>query len=171
MELNTGRYSKQWLLCHTRDFLCTIERHPLVSSWYLWWKTGEITPSSWYRLLWAIEHCWGCHHKNERGHCARYMHMHSLSILFRWLMQSRKVTVSYRHILDRTQQEKNSAKPHWLYSWFRRLAYSRDCSEHSIPLRKGSTLFSRTSLASVPSSIKSSLVMTPMVLWPETEVT
>lgn len=37
----------------------------------------------------------------------------------------------------------------------------------SIPLRSGSSLFSRMSLASVPSSIRSSLVITPMVLRPE----
>lgn len=36
-----------------------------------------------------------------------------------------------------------------------------------IPLRKGSSLFSSTSLASVPSSIRSSLVMTPIVRKPE----
>lgn len=36
-----------------------------------------------------------------------------------------------------------------------------------IPLRSGNNLFSRMSLASVPSSIKSSLVITPMVLRPE----
>lgn len=35
------------------------------------------------------------------------------------------------------------------------------------PLLKGSSLFSRMSLASVPSSIRSSLVMTPMVRRPE----
>lgn len=34
------------------------------------------------------------------------------------------------------------------------------------PLRSGSSLFSRTSRASVPSSIRSSLVITPMVLRP-----
>lgn len=34
------------------------------------------------------------------------------------------------------------------------------------PLRSGSSLFSRTSRASVPSSIKSSLVITPIVLRP-----
>lgn len=49
------------------------------------------------------------------------------------------------------------------------LGLNADWFGHSVPLRKGSTLFSRTSLASVPSSIKSSLVMTPMVLWPETK--
>lgn len=37
---------------------------------------------------------------------------------------------------------------------------------NTLPLRRGSSLFSRTSLASVPSSIRSSLVMTPMVLRP-----
>lgn len=37
----------------------------------------------------------------------------------------------------------------------------------SLPLRSGSNLFSRMSLASVPSSIRSSLVITPMVLRPE----
>lgn len=37
----------------------------------------------------------------------------------------------------------------------------------SPPLLKGSSLFSRTSLASVPSSIRSSFVMTPMVRRPE----
>lgn len=36
----------------------------------------------------------------------------------------------------------------------------------NIPLRRGSNLFSNTSRASVPSSIRSSLVMTPMVRWP-----
>ncbi len=36
-----------------------------------------------------------------------------------------------------------------------------------LPLRSGSSLFSRMSLASVPSSIRSSLVITPMVLRPE----
>lgn len=36
----------------------------------------------------------------------------------------------------------------------------------SSPLRRGSSLFSRMSLASVPSSIRSSLVITPMVLIP-----
>lgn len=36
----------------------------------------------------------------------------------------------------------------------------------NIPLRRGSNLFSSTSRASVPSSIRSSLVMTPMVRWP-----
>jgi hypothetical protein len=37
----------------------------------------------------------------------------------------------------------------------------------AVPLLKGSNLFSKTSLASVPSSIRSSLVMTPMVRRPE----
>ena len=39
----------------------------------------------------------------------------------------------------------------------------------TLPLRSGSSLFSRTSRASVPSSIRSSLVMTPMVLRPTSQ--
>lgn len=41
------------------------------------------------------------------------------------------------------------------------------CPRPAAPLLKGRSLFSRTSLASVPSSIRSSLVMTPMVRRPE----
>lgn len=39
-------------------------------------------------------------------------------------------------------------------------------AQGNLPLRRGSNLFSNTSRASVPSSIRSSLVMTPMVRWP-----
>ena len=43
----------------------------------------------------------------------------------------------------------------------------KSCGGHgTLPLRRGSSLFSRMSLASVPSSMRSSLVMTPMVLRP-----
>lgn len=41
----------------------------------------------------------------------------------------------------------------------------------NLPLRRGSNLFSNTSRASVPSSIRSSLVMTPMVRWPMEKTT
>ena len=41
-----------------------------------------------------------------------------------------------------------------------------DCTKHNSPLLSGSSRFSRTSRASVPSSIKSSFVITPMVLAP-----
>lgn len=62
-------------------------------------------------------------------------------------------------------RHKNSAS-HWFPSCFSATP-SKSCIGHStLPLRSGSSLFSRTSLASVPSSMRSSLVMTPMVLRP-----
>lgn len=41
-----------------------------------------------------------------------------------------------------------------------------DKAQGNVPLRRGSNLFSNTSRASVPSSIRSSLVMTPIVRCP-----
>lgn len=48
----------------------------------------------------------------------------------------------------------------------RREENEEEMERGSIPLRRGSNLFSSTSRASVPSSMRSSLVMTPMVRWP-----
>ena len=51
----------------------------------------------------------------------------------------------------------------------------KDKSAHEeipfLPRRKGKSLFSRICLASVPSSIKSSFVITPIVRIPENELT
>lgn len=74
-----------------------------------------------------------------------------------------------RKIMNQGGQQFNRTLKHQKYE--KRWSESgwRRSSLRNTPLRSGSSLFSSTSRASVPSSIKSSLVITPIVLRPRRE--